>query len=150
MGTAPRITSAEVGAGPNNTNGTNLPDFALTSDTGAAFTLSIDNLNPEGIPVGGLDWRDRGDGPANAFAFLAEDHVKNNLGMVHVTLANLPAGAYDVSSFHLDATTSQCAAIRILVSDALRTASDTGVLGDGSWPGHPLNTGVPGVVAGQH
>ena len=140
------VSGAEVGAGPNNTNGANLTDFALTSDTGAAFTLSLDNLNPEGVPIGGLDWRDRGDGPANAFAFLAEDHVKNNLGMIHVTLGNLPAGAYDVSSFHLDATVSQCAAIRILVSDALRTASDTGILGNGSWPGHPLNTGAPGVA----
>jgi hypothetical protein len=139
-------SGAVVGAGPNNTNGSNLTDFALTSDTGAAFTLSLDNLNPEGLPVGGLDWRDRGDGPANAFGFLAEDHVKNNLGMIHVTLTNLPAGAYDLSSFHIDATTSQCAAIRILVSDALRTVADTGVSGNGSWPNHPLNTGAPGVA----
>ena len=134
-----------VGAGPHDTNGVDLAPVSLTSDTGDEFTIAIDNIDPSGIPIGGLDWRDRGNAPAAPLAFLVEDFVKNNLGMVHVTLGGLPAGTYDVISYHLDPDNSQCSNIRILVTDATRLAEDTNVLGDASYPDHPNNTNVPNV-----
>ena len=140
------LTAAVIGAGPNNTNAADLPPAPLISDTGAAFSLALDNLDPAGNPMGGLDWRDRGDAPATALALLAEDFVKNNAGMVHVTLTGLPAGTWQLTSFHIDPANSQCPAIRILVTDATRTAADTGILANASWPGHPANTGAPGIA----
>jgi hypothetical protein len=136
-----------VGAGGDGTNLTDLPPVTLVSDTGDEFTIAIDNLDPSGTPTPttGLDWRDRGDAPATPLAFLAEDLVKNNEGMIHVTLGGLPAGTYDVISFHIDPNFSQCASIRILVTDATRVAEDTNVLGDASFPGHPADTNAPAV-----
>ena len=140
------LTGAVIGAGANNTNGANLPAAALTSDTGAAFSLTIDNLDPAGNPTGGLDWRDRGDAPATALGLLAEDFVKNNAGLIHVTLTGLPAGTYRMTTFHIDPVNSQCPAVRVVVTDANRLAAETGVVVDASWPGHPANTGAPGIA----
>ena len=136
----------KVGAGANNTNALNLPPTQLPSDGGVAFTVEIDNINAAGTAVGGLDWRDRGDGPDAPYVRLVEDFVKNALGVVHVTLVGIPAGSYDVLCYHLDPANSQSANIRIFVSDALGTARNTGVTGDASYPGHPANTGAPTVA----
>ncbi|MCP3690628.1 MAG: hypothetical protein GY917_00425, partial [Planctomycetaceae bacterium] len=94
------LGAVQVGAAANGQNGLNLPPTLLTSETGVPFTIAIDNVSPEGIAVGGLDWRDRGDGPGTPETLLIEDLVKNNAGMVRVSLAGLPAGDYDVVSYH--------------------------------------------------
>jgi hypothetical protein len=137
------VSDMEIGAGVHNTNLVDLFPTPLVSDTGVDFSIAIDNLDSTGVPWGGLDWRDRGDGPAQPLVLLAEDHVKNNLGMVHVTLTDLPAGTYNVTSYHIDADNSQCEAIRILVTDAMGAVRDTGVIGDASFPDHPNNTNIP-------
>jgi len=140
------VSGTEIGAGPHNTNATSLPPVPLISDTGDEFTIGIENLDPFGNFIGALDWRDRGTAPAVPLAFLAEDFVKNNAGMIRVALGSLPAGTYNVISYHLDPDNSQCADIRILVTDANGIAADTTVRGDASFPAPPqsggLNTGV--------
>ena len=140
------LTGTVIGAGPNNTNLLDLFALPLVSDTGVPFTLSIDNLAPDGTPVGGLDWRDRGNGPALGFSYLAEDVVKNASGLIHVTLSGLPAGTYGITSYLIDPTFSQCDRIRVLVTDAKRVAADAGTQADASFPGHPADTGVPGLA----
>jgi hypothetical protein len=140
------LTNAVIGAGPNNTNAFPLDAVPLVSDTGVPFSISIDSLDPSGNPVGALDWRDRGDAPASTLALLAEDHLKNNAGLIHVTLSGLPAGTFNLTSFLIDAVNSQCAAIRVLVTDADRNAADSGLTGNASYPGHPANTGAPGLA----
>jgi hypothetical protein len=114
---------AQIGAGPDPTNLTNLAPRTLTSNTGDQFSIAIDNVSSLGVALGGLDWRDRGDGYAGSAPFnqplvrLGEDHVKNNAGIIHVTLDSLPAGYYEVLSFHLDAANTQSDNIRILVDN---------------------------------
>ena len=137
----------EVGAGGD---GTNLTDLALTelqAADGTPFSITIDNMDRLGGAVGGLDWRDRGDGPGSPLTKLAEDHVKNNQGSIRVTLAGLPAGSYNITAYTLDVANSQSEQILIFATDALRTAEDTGVVADASYPGHPANTGAPGTSA---
>ena len=144
------VGNAVVGAGPNDTNVTDLPATPLTSDTGDAFTMAIEAVDPDGNPTGGLDWRDRGDAPESPFARVGEDLVKNNLGAIRVTFGSLPAGTYDVTSYHIDPLFSQAEEIRILVSDAASggAVTDTGVIASAAYDGHPLDTsavGVPGL-----
>lgn len=104
---------AQIGAGPHNTNATNLDARTLVSYTGDLFSLAIDNLDQNGLAVGGLDWRDRGDSvfadpPFNqVLVKVGEDHVKNNAGVMHLTFDSLPAGTYELLAFHVDATISQ-------------------------------------------
>ncbi len=146
----PGATSGAVlGAGGTGLNGTDFPATALTSESADQFTLAIDALDPDGNAVGGLDWRDRGDAPNVVMAHLGEHLVKNNQGMIRVTLGSLPAGEYGVVSYHLDPTFSQSEQISILVRDAangggLRSA---GVTADASYPGHPDNTNAVAVPA---
>ena len=74
------------------------PQDALAVD--AAITSVVDlqishgrhqiTLDTTGAPVsliGGLHWRDRGDAPDVAPGWLAEDFVKNNAGLIRVTVA---------------------------------------------------------------
>ncbi|MBN1854673.1 MAG: chitobiase/beta-hexosaminidase C-terminal domain-containing protein, partial [Pirellulales bacterium] len=115
-----RIEPGAVGAGSTG-NGANLPTTELQSDTGDPFTITIDNKNQVGSSVGQLDWRDRGNGPDDALVALGEDHVKNNAGIIRVTLGSLPEGIYSVTSYHMDADFNQCESIRIFVTDATGT-----------------------------
>lgn len=123
----------QIGGGNNGENGINLDvDSAieLTAASGETFSVAIDNLDPEDSETGGLDWRDRGNASDDEpLAFLGEDLVKNNAGMIRVTLRGLPAGVFNIMSYHLDPTFSQCEAINILVTDALGTARETGAVG---------------------
>ncbi len=139
------VNNRTVGAGADPANGLTLAPVTLTADTGADFTLAVDNLDPDGNPVGSIDWRDRGDSPGLPLNRLLEDFVKNNAGMIRVSLGQLPAGTYDVISYHVDAANSQTDQIHILVTDAHGTAVDTTITGNASWPGHPNNTGAPTV-----
>ena len=138
-------TGAVIGAGPDGTNAMNLAPVTLTSDTSASFTLALDNLNANGTAIGGLDWRDRGDGPNQPLVKLAEDLVKNGGGIIHVTLGTLPAGTYDIISYFIDPINSQSAAIQILVTDANGTAVNTGNPGNASYPGG-ADPGLQGVA----
>lgn len=135
-----------LGGGGTDVNGPTLPATALLSDTGVEFTVAVDNLNPDGVPVGSIDWRDRGDAPALPLNRLLEDFVKNNAGLIRVGLGQLPAGTYDIISYHCDSNNSQSDVIRVLVTDATGTARDTGITANASWPGHPANTGAPGIA----
>ncbi|MFN0130623.1 MAG: hypothetical protein ACKV19_28510 [Verrucomicrobiales bacterium] len=138
----PGVTGDRViGAGPSNTNSVDMATETLTSDTGDEFTLTIDSMDPDGFAVGGLDWRDRGNAGTEPLARLAEDLVKNNLGMIRVTLGSLPAGSYNITSYHIDPSLSQAEEIRILVSDAVSgaTPADTGVIASAAYPDHPLD-----------
>ncbi|MEZ5300355.1 MAG: hypothetical protein R3F11_06765 [Verrucomicrobiales bacterium] len=124
----------QIGAGNHNTNGANLASTAITADTSDIFGIAIDNLNQAGTPTGGLDWRLRGDTTSGAepLRFLGEDFVKNNLGIIRVTLTGLPAGTYEATSYHIDPDNDQSANILVFVTDALGTARDTGAKGDAS------------------
>ena len=104
-------------AGANNTN---LLNANLLSDTGDAFTVSVSNLDQNGAATGGIDWRDRGDSPnaAQPLVQLAEDLVKNNQGVIRVTLGDLAAGLYRIESYHLDPLVDQSGNIGVYVTDA--------------------------------
>jgi hypothetical protein len=137
------VNGRTIGAAAAGTNLTDLFAVPLLSDTGVEFTLALDSIGIDDFPLGGLDWRDRGDAPLHPLNRLTEDFVKNNAGLIRVSLGQLPAGTYDVISYHLDSDNSQTEAIRVLVSDANGTAVEAAVTGDASWPGHPANTGAP-------
>jgi hypothetical protein len=123
------LGAGQIGAGVINTNNTNLAPQTINAFTGDQFTVAIDNLDRSGNPsirpndqtAHGLDWRDRGDNPLGSDTFrhplirMGEDLVKNNAGIVRVTLGNLPAGTYEVTSFHLDPSFSQADNIQVLV-----------------------------------
>lgn len=135
----------EIGAGGDGTNLTDLQEVTLLSDTGETFTVAMDALDASGTAQGGLDWRDRGDAPNLPLNRLAEDFVKNNTGHIHITLGQLPAGTYDVESYHLDPQNSQSERINVFVTDADGTNRDTGVSGNASFDGHPANTNAPQI-----
>lgn len=147
------VSGMQIGAAAHNTNGVDLFLTPLVSDTGDDFTIAIDNLAPDGFPVGGLDWRDRGDGSGAPLTWLAEDFVKNNLGMIRVTLGSLPAGTWDAVSYHIDPGLSQSEQIKILVSDADSggTAADTGIMASAAWPGNAdANSPALAVLTTEH
>jgi hypothetical protein len=147
------VSGAVIGAGVHNTNGVDLFLTPLVADSGDDFTIAIDNLAPDGFPVGALDWRDRGDGSGVPLTYLAEDFVKNNLGMIRVTLGSLPAGTWDVVSYHIDPGLSQSEQIKILVSDADSggTAADTGIIASAAWPGNAdANSPTLAVLTTEH
>ncbi len=139
---------AQIGAAAVGVNNVNLPATEMVSALGDKFTIALDNVDTTGAAVGTLDWRDRGDSllaaaPLNLpLVQLGEDFVKNNLGIIRVTLGNLPAGIYEVTSFHVDSDNAQCEAIKILV-DAGNGYVDTGVIGSA------FNTGNVGVGLGN-
>lgn len=140
------VSGREVGAASAGTDNVDLPETLLLSDTGEAFTLTMDTLGPDGIPQGALDWRDRGDAADMALNRLAEDFVKNSGGYIRAVFGSLPAGTYDVVSYHLDPQGSQSERIKVFVTDASGTRVDTGVTGAASFPGHPSNTNAPQIA----
>jgi hypothetical protein len=118
----------------------------LVSLGGDPFTIAIDDQNALNQDTGSIDWRDRGNAAATPLARLAEDFLKNNNGIIRVTLGQLPTGLYRATSYHIDPVNSQSEDIRILVDDArVGGYIDTGVTGDASYPGHPSNANAPGV-----
>lgn len=124
---------AQHGGGLANQNGPLLPETILLAG-GDAFTIEVDNVDQTGAPVGNLDWRDAGDGVGGDPPFeqplvkLGEDFVKNNGGIVRVKMV-LPAGAFDVTSFHVDARFDQADNIQIFVDDAATDGYvDTGIV----------------------
>jgi hypothetical protein len=125
---------------------TNLTEVAMIADGGETFTVAVDNLDPTGVAVGGIDWRDRGDAGTEPMTRLAEDFFKNNLGMLRVVLGELPAGTYHIISYHVDPDNSQCEEIKVLVTDADGVAMERDGLGDASYPGHPDNGNAPEVA----
>jgi hypothetical protein len=160
----------EIGGGANNVNGTNLPPVLLTSLTGHPFTIALDNLDRNGVATGGLDWRDRGDAPSTGgtsaisipLLRLAEDHVKNNLGILHMTLGQLPAGIYEMTAYTMDVENSQSERIQILVDNGNGSGYvDTGAVSSAVFPtppgaASPFNPGgsgesfvYPDLIAGN-
>lgn len=105
---------AQAVTGPAaNTNGTAVTNVPVVSKEGDTIFVS----------TSAVDWRDRGDGPLQSLVQIGEDHVKNNAGMITVTLNGLPAGAYQVTSFHRDPGFTQSPAVNIFVTDAVNDGS---------------------------
>ncbi|MCA9150792.1 MAG: PEP-CTERM sorting domain-containing protein [Planctomycetales bacterium] len=126
----------QIGEVPAGTNDTVLSPRQMKSSRGDTFSIEIDNIDENGDIVGALDWRDRGD------SFLAdmlslpliqvgEDLVKNNAGVIRVTLSDLPAGSYEITSYHIDPDFNQSEEIAISVDNGDgRGFIDTGILGN--------------------
>ena len=108
------VPEGQIGMLNNSTLPLPPTNVTSTAATGShPFTIAIDN----GGRGGTVDWRDRGDSSSpDPLALLAEDHVKNNLGFVNVTLGGLPEGIYTVTSYHADLGFSQCEAIKVFVN----------------------------------
>ena len=106
-----------AGAPANNNNGTELSGLAMTSDTGDTFVFSVDDTDTGGNDVGAIDWRDRGDSTSSeTLVQVGEDFIKNNNGIVRITLSSIPAGEYDVISYHVDPDNAQSGQIDVKVS----------------------------------
>jgi hypothetical protein len=100
-----------VGTMAPNTSGS-LSATSVTADTGDTFTIAIDSV----------DWRDRGNSSSSdPLVWLSEDFVKKNSGTFNVTLDDLPAATYLVTSYHIDPDFSQSAGIQVRVSDVAGT-----------------------------
>jgi len=133
--TGQRVVSGWTGVGTAaaNANAMNLATTPLTSLTGDAFEIAIDNLNAAGAATGNIDWRDRGNSTSTAtLAMLGEDFIKNNAGIIRVTLTGLAPGTYQFTSYHLDPDNTQSDNIQIRVTDAIGTnvlQTDTGNAG---------------------
>jgi len=130
-------------ATPNNgNNGPEISGYTVYAGT-STIDVSINDTDQYGADVGAIDWRDRGDS-TNAGADLvqlAEDFVKNNSGIVRVTLDGLDAGFYDITSFHVDPDNNQSGEIHVW----LNTGSgfyDTGAVGNSNFS----NGGVNGLT----
>ncbi|MCA9185726.1 MAG: lamin tail domain-containing protein [Planctomycetales bacterium] len=96
----------------------NLPTTSLTSDTNVSYQLKVDNINIAGEAVGQIDWFDRGNGPTASLVNLGEDGIRNSQGVVRTTLSGLPAGAYQITSYHVDPNNVGSDQIRVFVTDA--------------------------------
>ena len=122
-----------VGTAAAGVNGTNLASMQLTSLTGDDFNVAFDNIDTNNTAVGGIDWRDRGDSASTqALTRLGEDFIKNNNGVIRVTLGSLPAGDYTVTSYHNDPDNVQSNRIGVFVTDASGTAVQRADTGDAS------------------
>lgn len=103
----------------NNTNGSNLTNPIFVSTNSGVFSVALDNVSQTGTAVGGLDWRDRGDSAngAQSLVRIGEDLVKNNSGIIRLTLGNLAAGSYEMTSYHRDLFDDQTDEIHIFVDE---------------------------------
>lgn len=133
--------------GPGSgTNGTNLPPtIFIMPGTGDAVTVTIDRMATNGVNVGGIDWRDRGNSAnsGDPLVNLGEDFIKNNGGVIRITFDGLPAGTYDLTSYHRDTDFTQSNAIDIFVSTDGGAFLDTGAdgsAGGGAFPVGSLTT----------
>jgi hypothetical protein len=140
------VSGRETGGASSGTDNSDLPETVLLSDTGELFSLAMDAFGPDGLPQGGLDWRDRGDPSGQPLNLMIEDFVKNSAGLIRLVFGGLPAGGYDVTSYHLDSQSSQSERIKVYVTDATGTRVDTGVTGSAAFPGHPSNSGAPQIA----
>jgi len=104
-------------------NGVSTGPVTVTAENGDMFDVS----------VSAVDWRDRGDASngSDALVRMGEDHVKVNSGTISVTLAGLPAGVYQATSFHVDAAFELADTIEISVTDVLGTSVLQSVTGNG-------------------
>lgn len=119
----------DTGAPGNNANGTNFSGTILID--GTPVMVSLTNVDQTGASVGGIDWRDRGDSANDDqdLVDLGEDFVKNNAGVIRMTLEGLPAGEYLATSFHEDPNFDQSDMIEVLVDSDGMGFVNTGALG---------------------
>ncbi|WFB37832.1 PEP-CTERM sorting domain-containing protein [Kiritimatiellota bacterium B12222] len=83
---------------------------------GSGITLTINNLNALGNTVGGIDWRDKGDSTSTeSLVWLGEDFVKNDAGIIRLTLSGIAAGTYNAFGYHLDSKFAQSEEIKVFV-----------------------------------
>ena len=138
-----RVQTGHVGApdpaaGSTPDNGNNGPEVSNVPVNApfGTFFMSISDTNALGGDQGGIDWRDRGNssnvsGPTADLVMLGEDLIKNNSGIIRLTLDGLAAGQYNMTSYHIDPGFSQSNAINVDVQ--VNTGSgfvNTGAVGD--------------------
>jgi len=114
-----------------NNNGAEPSDILVYTGTGI-FQMSISDTNQAGSDEGRIDWRDRGNSSNGAqdLVMMGEDFIKNNSGIIRLTLEDLPAGDYDVTSYHVDSDHTQSDQIEVLVQvDTGSGFVNTGVMG---------------------
>lgn len=137
------------GTVPNaNQNGTDATGLAIVAG-GRPIILSIDDTDANGNDVGGIDWRDRGDSTNGAqdLVQLGEDFVKNNAGIIRLTLDNLAEGDYDMTTFHVDPSFNQSEAIEVLIDVDGGGFVSLGVLGNSDFGfGGPNGLTTAGVL----
>ena len=141
-----------IGGGAHLANDVNLSSTTIISDSGSEFELRIDNVDTGGIPVGRIDWRDRGNSTSReALAILSEDILKNSAGVIRLTLEGLPAGRYEITSYHADPTYNRPAGdtlFQVLVTDASGIQVDTDIRNSVHFP-PGMVPGVDGITTDQ-
>jgi|GEM_PF-3577548 len=127
------VPDPSAGSTPDSgNNGPEVSDILVSTGTGFV-TLSISDTNAAGNDDGRIDWRDRGNSSngASDLVQLGEDFIKNNGGIIELTLDGLPEGEYEATSYHIDPGYDQADLIQVLVDngDGLGFV-DTGATGD--------------------
>jgi hypothetical protein len=117
---------------PGHNSSVNVSAQPMASDSSDAFTIAVDNVNTGGNGIGICEWRDRGNSSSSeALVYTAEDLVKNDSGIIRVTLGSIPRGEYHVTSYHVDPGSAHSDQIDVRVSsDGGKTYS--GVLSTGT------------------
>lgn len=111
----PGYTAISVGTTADIT--ANFPTTGFVSSFGTNYSVTMNAIDQTGATVGTLDWRDRGDAPTlTSLVRVGEDHVKNNSGVVRVTLGQVPAGTYSVTAYHTDPSATQSSIINVHVN----------------------------------
>lgn len=105
----------DVSFAAHNDNGVNNGSGSIVTLDGQSIDVAISNVDQVGANVGGIDWRDRGDFGSDPLIALGEDFVKNNSGIVRVTLSNLQPGTYRATSYHIDPSATQSDSIGVFV-----------------------------------
>lgn len=116
--------AVEISNPTANAQGAPLPETPVAAVTGDMITVAVT----------AVDWRDRGDSPnaAQPLVQLNEDHIKTNNAPYTVTLGDLPAGTYLVTSYHTDAAGFRSELIKVFVTDAVGDNIEQSVTGDAS------------------
>jgi len=104
---------------------------SVTADDGSMFDVSTSTV----------DWRDRGDvtNSTEPLALMGEDHIKVNSGSIDLTLSSLPAGTYEITSYHIDGGFILSNQIDIRLTDAINTNQLLPVSGNADAHGRPNN-----------
>jgi len=138
-----------IGTAGNGNNGPEFPPTSFTSDTGDSFTVAIDDTNTSGNDQGRIDWRDRGDSSngGQALVKLGEDFIKNNSGIIRLTLGGLEPGLYIATSYHIDPNYDQSGQIQVWVDNGMGF-ENTGAVGNSDINIGGVNNLTTAVVEG--
>ncbi len=83
---------------------------------GSGISLTINNLNTSGSAAGTIAWRDKGNSTSTeTLVNIGEDFVKNDSGIIRLTLSGVAAGTYNAFGYHLDARWKQSEEIKVFL-----------------------------------